>query len=59
MKNDRQQILLAVVVTFVVTAIVGTMIHSSIVRELDESFQFELEMRQEEIAELEMLLNGL
>lgn len=59
MKKEKQQIFLAVAGTFVVTAIVATMIHCSIVRNLEENYQFELEMRREEIAELEMLVNGL
>lgn len=59
MKKEKQQIFLAVAGTFVVTAIAATMIHCAIVQNLEENYQFELEMRREEIAELEMLVNGL
>lgn len=59
MKKEKQQLWIAVGVTFLVTVIGACVVHISIVRDLEENYQFELEMRREEIAELEMLVNGL
>jgi hypothetical protein len=60
MKKERQHIILAILLTFVVTAGIGSLWHRAIVDEIDEGFQFQWdECRAENSKLIEMVNENL